>query len=160
VDITKISSPQQPKPRKLPLHNVDENVPTSDKPLTSLKVTSAKKELQMVDNDMEKALGQEDVKFDSEFEQANDATSVDTEDEDDHGGQPRGNGKKRKPLHGIEMDEDVNNHFEDPPSRVEKQRGSEKHIAKKCVSKDNSLAKKTKNKKGPLFERMSTTKTT
>jgi hypothetical protein len=48
------------------------------------------------------------------------------------------------------MDEDANDHFEDPPSRVEKQGGSEKHIAKKFVSKDNSLAKKTKNKKGPL----------
>jgi hypothetical protein len=58
------------------------------------------------------------------------------------------------------MDEDANDHFEDPPSRVEKQGGSEKHIAKTFVSKDNSPTKKTKNKKGPLFERISTTKTT
>jgi hypothetical protein len=37
------------------VHNVVEEVPTNDKPLASLKVTIAKKELQMVDNDMEKA---------------------------------------------------------------------------------------------------------
>lgn len=57
------------------------------------------------------------------------------------------------------MDEDANDHFEDPPSRVEKQGGSEKHIVKKFVNKDNSLAKKTKNTKGPLFERISIIKT-
>lgn len=86
VDITEINSPQQPKPQKLPMHNVIEEVPTSDKPLATLKVTTTKKELQMVDNDMEKASGQEDVKFDSESEQADDVTEVDTEDEDDYGG--------------------------------------------------------------------------
>jgi hypothetical protein len=50
------------------------------------------------------------------------------------------------------MDEDANDHFEDPPSRVDKQGGSENHIVKKFVSKDNSSTKKTKNLKGPLFE--------
>ncbi len=68
MDITKINSPQQPKPRKLLVHNVVEKVPTSDKPLATLKATTTKKELQMVDNDMEKASGQEDVKFDNESE--------------------------------------------------------------------------------------------
>ncbi len=49
VVITQISSPQQPKPQKLPMHNVVEEVPTSDKPLVTVKVTTTKKELQMVD---------------------------------------------------------------------------------------------------------------
>jgi hypothetical protein len=35
---------------------------------------------------MEKASGQKDVKFDSEYEQGDDATKVDTKDEDDYGG--------------------------------------------------------------------------
>jgi hypothetical protein len=142
------------------VHNVVEKVPTSDKPLTTVKVTTTKKELHMVDNDMEKASGQEDVKFDSESKQVDDAIEVDTKDEDDHGGQPRRNGKMRKPLYATKMDEDANDHFEHPPSRVEKQGGNEKHIAKKSVNKDNSLANKTKNKKGPLFERISIAKTT
>ncbi len=66
VDIIEISSPQQPKPQKLPMHNVVEEVPRSDKPLATLKVTTTKKELQMVDNDMEKA--SRHVKFDGESE--------------------------------------------------------------------------------------------
>lgn len=70
----------------------------------------------MVHNKVEEASKQEDVRFDIEYDEEVDVITEDKKKDDD---QQLRNGEKKKPKHGIEMDEDVDD-LEDPPSRRNK----------------------------------------
>jgi hypothetical protein len=70
----------------------------------------------MVDNKVEEASKQEDVRFDIEYDEEVDVITEDKKKNDD---QYLRNGEKKNPKHGIGMDEDVDD-LEDPPSQRNK----------------------------------------
>ncbi len=70
----------------------------------------------MVENKVEEASKQEDVRFDIEYDEEVDVITEDKKKDDD---QQLRNGEKKKPKHGIGMDEGVDD-LEDPPSRRNK----------------------------------------
>lgn len=70
----------------------------------------------MVHNKVEEASKQEDVRFDIEYDEEVDVITEDKKKDDD---QQLRNGEKKKPKHGIGMDEDVDD-LEDPPSQRNK----------------------------------------